>query len=77
VAPWAKTSLIRSRHFDRQGLVYEQNIGLEECCYGEPQTHPHPTGKELRLTVDGLAELGEFNDPVESCGDLPTRQSKE
>ena len=45
---------------DRQHLVDQQDVGLQEGGNGETQPHLHAEGEELDLTVDGVVEPGEL-----------------
>ncbi len=63
---------------DREHLIDQQDVGLEESGNGKPQPHLHACRVELHLAIDRLAQLGELDDGVEPLGDvLASRPSNE
>ena len=67
----AEALLLEIRVADRQHLVDQEDVGLQEGGDGEAQPHLHAEGEVLDLAVDGVLEPGEFDDLVESfAGEL-------
>ncbi len=59
---------------DREHLVEQQGVGLQERCDGEAEAHVHPGGVGAHGAVDGMLQLGEGDDLVEARGDLRAAQ---
>src|SRR5919106_927859 len=55
---------------DAEHLVHEQDVRIHERGDGEAETELHPAREELHLPPDGILELRERNDLVESPRDL-------
>ena len=60
---------------DREDLVEEQHVGLEERGDREPEPHRHAGGVRLDRPVDRVLELGERHDLVEALADPHAREA--
>ena len=60
---------------DREDLVEEQHVGLQERGDREPQAHRHAGGVGANGPVDRVLDLGERDDLVEALTDLGAAQA--
>ena len=70
IAHALEAALLEEGVADGEGLVDEQDVGLEERGDAEAQPHLHAARVELHLPVDGVLEVGEVDDLVEAAVDL-------
>ena len=60
---------------DREDLVEEQHVGLQERGDREPEPHRHPARVRADRPVDRVLDLGERDDLVEALADLGAAQA--
>ena len=60
---------------DREDLVEEEHVGLEERGDREPEPHRHSARVRADRTVDRVLDLGERDDLVEALADLGPPQA--
>ena len=69
--------LLELRIADGEDFVHDEDLGFEEGCYGEAQSHRHTRAITLNRGVDIALTAGEIDDLVQLGLDLITRHTED
>src|ERR1700733_2515682 len=73
----AHTALAEVHITHREGLVHQQNFGVDMDGNGESEAHDHPAGVGLDGLIDEVADLCESSDLVEAAVHFPIREAED